>query len=65
MASKPTGRPMGRPRTSAGWASVTVRLPLPTVEAYRALPAAERSRVALRLREVVEQAVDEHEKGGQ
>lgn len=47
----------GRPRTSAGWATVSVNLPLPTVEAYRALPEPERSKVQGQMRVAVELAV--------
>lgn len=48
----------GRPKSSPGWASITIRLPLPIVEAYRALPEEERAAVMARLRRVVEGAIE-------
>lgn len=47
----------GRPRTSPEWATISLRLPLPTVEAYRALPRETRARLLAEFRAAVERAV--------
>lgn len=53
-ARKGAGR---KPHQSTPWATISVRLPLPMVEAYRALPPEERTRIAAELRAVVERRV--------
>lgn len=47
----------GRLRTSAGWATVSLRLPLPTVESYRGLSAQVRAAVRAEMKAAVERAV--------
>ncbi len=47
----------GRRKTSAGWATVSLRLPLPTVESYRGLDARLRSLVRDEMRKAIERAI--------
>ena len=53
----------GRPKTSAGWATVSVNLPLPVVEMYRKLSDEKRATVQAVIKRAVERAVDEREEG--
>lgn len=44
----------GRPKTSAGWATLSIALPLPIVQAYRALPEERKAELRAKVREVLE-----------
>lgn len=48
----------GRKRTSAGWATVGVRMPAPVVTAYRALPPSVGGELRLKLRATIEATID-------
>lgn len=52
------GAKRGRPRTSPGWTTIGIRLPRPTVEAFRALPDAVQARVRAALKGLIEAAID-------
>lgn len=52
-----TKRPRGRPRTSAGWSSITVRVPTPTKQAWDALPAERRYELREAFKRAIEAAV--------
>jgi hypothetical protein len=44
----------GRPKTSVGWATISIALPRPIVQAYRALPEAEKAELRAKVKALLE-----------
>ena len=51
------GKRIGRPQSSPGWSTISIKVPAPTRDEYEALPAEVKARLIRQVKELIDAAV--------